>query len=196
MTRTEEVRRAAKTSAHIYRQRLDNIRVSKDGDIIIEPDISSDNDPLCQAMLTQTRALGGWQKIADCNKCALKSCNDDGTLWDNIRVALNANKTKELTDAIKAMIEKLDEIAETYEAPEDKEETHCRGDRFEDNEGYERILAQTGDNLIALISLSDGNRWEEPVKVVSPSKITNDEMNKITDEKDWRDKFTKIKTAK
>jgi len=189
MTRTEEVRRAAKTSAHIYRQRLDNIRVDRNGDIIIEPDITSDNCPLCQVMPFKVRGV-------KCDGCPLKTCNADDSLWRCIKTAQQRGVTKVLVSAIKAMIEKLDEIAETYEAPEDKEETHCRGDRFKDNHGYEYILAKFGDQLVGLISLANGNRWSRPSNVDFLMQITNDEMNRIADRHDWRTEFTKIKTTK
>jgi len=52
------------------------------------------------------------------------------------------------------------------------------GDRFI-REGNEYILAQPLTNKVCLISLINGNRWEEPYPVENVSRITEEEFSEI-----------------
>lgn len=52
------------------------------------------------------------------------------------------------------------------------------GDRYV-NSDEEYILAQTGSHEVCLVNLASGNRWEDPVKVVDPFAITEDEWTLI-----------------
>ena len=55
------------------------------------------------------------------------------------------------------------------------------GDRFENKEDKTQyILAQCTYERVALIALTDGNRWAEAVEVNNPRNISSEEFNKIT----------------
>ena len=60
------------------------------------------------------------------------------------------------------------------------------GDRFVCDKGNEHILSQINWNSIALISLENGNRWEDPVEVQNILKITRSEFAKITVNGDFK----------
>lgn len=55
------------------------------------------------------------------------------------------------------------------------------GMRFKHCGVEEYILAQTKKDVVCLISLRGGNRWENPVEVKDFKKITQQEFDKITD---------------
>jgi hypothetical protein len=60
------------------------------------------------------------------------------------------------------------------------------GDIFETGDGGHRyMLATVGSNLVALVSLEDGNRWKDAVYVLDNLNITPREWYKVvgTDEK-------------
>lgn len=67
-----------------------------------------------------------------------------------------------------------------------EEVTFQKGDRFSGiglSPAEVYLLAQVDSTRVCLISLSDGNRWRDPVSVVSPRAITKSEMRKIVDNK-------------
>jgi len=47
--------------------------------------------------------------------------------------------------------------------------------------GETYILAQVGNRQCALVSLGDGNRWDEPVSVFDPMNISDDEWERISE---------------
>lgn len=57
------------------------------------------------------------------------------------------------------------------------------GDFYMTQDG-KSILAQVAYKKVALISLENGNRWDEGVDVVDPKNITRDEWVKMFDEMD------------
>lgn len=62
------------------------------------------------------------------------------------------------------------------------------GQRYKDASDYKYILAQTSEDRVCLINLSDGNRWNNPVHVKDVLNITSIEWKRITTE----DKFELI----
>jgi hypothetical protein len=67
-----------------------------------------------------------------------------------------------------------------------------RGDFFQEKDGTVYMLAQVDLNTLCLISLEDGNRWTEPVKVKNHREITNEEMRRIFAKVDGSE-FTPVK---
>lgn len=64
--------------------------------------------------------------------------------------------------------------------------TYKIGERFVlNNSGDVYILSQTTGNCVALISLRDGIRWEDPIEVESPVAISEHEFQKISDRGDF-----------
>ena len=61
------------------------------------------------------------------------------------------------------------------------EVTYKTGSRFK-VAGENYILAQVGHAELALVCLTDGNRWAESVDVDNPQKVTEDEMSQITND--------------
>jgi hypothetical protein len=53
----------------------------------------------------------------------------------------------------------------------------------------EYIISKTHDFRLQLTSLTDGNIWTNPVEVKNPYKITNKEMNQLTNLENWKTKF-------
>ena len=57
----------------------------------------------------------------------------------------------------------------------------CEDSTWNDNyQEEEYILARINENEVLLISLYDGNRWNEAVRVEDDNQITQEEFNKIT----------------
>ena len=63
---------------------------------------------------------------------------------------------------------------------EEREKTYQIGQRFLCDEGGNYILSQVSPNHVTLVSLNDGNRWNDPQEVKNISAITVDEMFNIT----------------
>jgi hypothetical protein len=60
-----------------------------------------------------------------------------------------------------------------------KDLTFKRGDRFLIG-GVSYILAQSNDDKCCLISLENGNRWDNSIDIVDSIRITYDDMEKLT----------------
>jgi len=63
---------------------------------------------------------------------------------------------------------------------EEGEKTYRIGQKFLCDEGGNYILSQVSPNHVTLVSLNDGNRWNDPQEVKNISAITVDEMLNIT----------------
>lgn len=63
---------------------------------------------------------------------------------------------------------------------EEDEKTYRIGQKFLCDEGGNYILSQVSPNHVTLVSLNDGNRWNDPQEVKNISAITVDEMLDIT----------------
>jgi len=63
---------------------------------------------------------------------------------------------------------------------EEGEKTYRIGQKFLCDEGGNYILSQVSPNHVTLVSLNDGNRWNDPQEVKDISAITVDEMLDIT----------------
>lgn len=70
----------------------------------------------------------------------------------------------------------------TYEdgSPIYPEETYSVGQRFKTTYDEEYILAQVDLRKVTMISLSNGNRYEDPIDVDDPQRITREDLNKIS----------------
>lgn len=71
-----------------------------------------------------------------------------------------------------------------------KEKTYNMGSIFmwnPYNSGEYYILCQVGIKKVCLVSLIDGNRWKEPVKVSCASWISEKELKEVTSEEDYDD---------
>ena len=77
-------------------------------------------------------------------------------------------RIKELDENIQAVIDK------------EAEEVFSVGDRFI-IDGKKRILVQVGFHMCAIVTLTDGNRWNDPVKVKDCKSITQDELELMVD---------------
>ena len=63
---------------------------------------------------------------------------------------------------------------------EEREKTYRIGQKFLCDEGGNYILSQVSPNHVTLVSLNDGNRWNDSQEVKNISAITVDEMLNIT----------------
>lgn len=64
---------------------------------------------------------------------------------------------------------------------EKAEETYCRGERFAiDGSPGKYLLAQVGMDAMVLVDLREGNRYEESIVVGLVTKVTRDEMLRMT----------------
>ncbi len=72
-----------------------------------------------------------------------------------------------------------------------EETTYSIGDRFVYN-GEKYILARFKTDVVSLIPLASGNRWQDPTAVKNDNEITQSEFDKIC----GNDKFIRYKEAK
>ena len=60
------------------------------------------------------------------------------------------------------------------------------GMKYRNNTGEDYILARVEDNVVALISLNNGNRYTKPVTLIDSNEITDDEFSQLCDGNEYK----------